>query len=277
MYKLIACDLDETLLNDNKEICEANVRAIRRAEREYGVKFVPATGRGYTCIDNVLQTLQVMDTENEYTISNNGGVVTENKGYRELYFHELPFDKAKELFSYGFTKDVCIQVFTAKDVYAFHLNDDERKWLFSFKPDSIECDGDTIDFLKGTRIAKILFQNSDMDYLRELEKDMRSITEGSVNTSFSSGRYLELNHVGVDKGSGLQHLADYLGIDIKDTIAIGDNFNDMAMLKAAGLSIAVANAADEIKEICDYVTKADNNEGAVAEAIHKFIIKQEVE
>ena len=90
MYKLIACDLDETLLNTDKEICARNIAAIKRAEREYGVRFVPATGRGYTCIDNVLHTLGVYDAEQEYTISNNGGVVTENKNYRKLSFHELP-------------------------------------------------------------------------------------------------------------------------------------------------------------------------------------------
>ncbi|MEF9967918.1 MAG: HAD-IIB family hydrolase, partial [Longicatena sp.] len=79
MYKLIACDLDETLLNDNKEICERNIKAIQKAEREFGVKFIPATGRGYTCIDNVLKTLQVNNKSGEYTISNNGGVISENK------------------------------------------------------------------------------------------------------------------------------------------------------------------------------------------------------
>ena len=97
MYKLIACDLDETLLNTDKEICARNIAAIKRAEREYGVRFVPATGRGYTCIDNVLHTLGVYDAEQEYTISNNGGVVTENKNYRKLSFHELPYEIAEKL------------------------------------------------------------------------------------------------------------------------------------------------------------------------------------
>ena len=92
MYKLIACDLDETLLNTDKEICSRNIEAIKRAERDYGVRFVPATGRGYTCIDNVLHTLDVFDASHEYTISNNGGVVTENKNYRKLSFHELSFE-----------------------------------------------------------------------------------------------------------------------------------------------------------------------------------------
>ncbi|MEF9968059.1 MAG: HAD hydrolase family protein, partial [Longicatena sp.] len=73
---------------------------------------------------------------------------------------------------------------------------------------------------------------------------------------------------------GLHELADYLGIDIKDTMAIGDNHNDAAMLREAGLSVAVANAVEDIKNICDYVTNANNNEGGVAEAIEKFIFNK---
>ena len=80
MYKLIVCDLDETLLNSDKKICQENIDAIKKA-RDLGVKFVPATGRGYTCIDYVLNTLELYDLENEYAISNNGAIVTENKDF----------------------------------------------------------------------------------------------------------------------------------------------------------------------------------------------------
>ncbi|MEG0737207.1 MAG: HAD hydrolase family protein, partial [Longicatena sp.] len=74
MYKLIACDLDETLLNSDKEISERNVLAIKRAQQEFGIRFVPATGRGYTCIQNVLDTLDVHNKEDEYIISGNGSI-----------------------------------------------------------------------------------------------------------------------------------------------------------------------------------------------------------
>ena len=210
MYKLIACDLDETLLNTDKEICARNIAAIKRAEREYGVRFVPATGRGYTCIDNVLHTLGVYDAEQEYTISNNGGVVTENKNYRKLSFHELPYEIAERLFAFGIEQDVCIQVFTAEDVYAFHLNEDERSWLFSFKPDSIVCEETSLAFLKGTPITKILFQNTDIPYLHTLADQLHALTDQRVAVSFSSNRYLELNPYGVDKGLGLRDLCEHL-------------------------------------------------------------------
>lgn len=78
----------------------------------------------------------------------------------------------------------------------------------------------------------------------------------------------------VDKGSGLIDLAKILGIDIKDTIAVGDNYNDMSMLKVAGLSVAAGNAIEDIKKVWDYTTEADNNEGVVAKLIERFIFKE---
>ena len=271
MIKLIACDLDETLLNSDKKISEKNRIAIQRAKDEYGVLFVPATGRGYTCIDAVLDPLALRDQEDAYIISNNGGILCTAKDYQKLQFHALPFALACELFQFGYEANVCIQVFTDKDVYAFHLNEDEKKWLFMFKPDSIICEETSLAFLKDTPIAKILFQNTDMTYLQQIAKQMKPITKDKVSVSYSSNRYLELNAIGVDKGLGLRELAAHLGIAIEDTMAIGDNLNDYAMLKDAGVAVAVANAVAEIQAISDYVTKANCNEDAVAEAIQKFI------
>ena len=183
----------------------------------------------------------------------------------------MPYEIAERLFAFGIEQDVCIQVFTAEDVYAFHLNEDERSWLFSFKPDSIVCEETSLAFLKGTPITKILFQNTDIPYLHTLADQLHALTDQRVAVSFSSNRYLELNPYGVDKGLGLRDLCEHLQIDLSETIAIGDNFNDVGMLREAGLSAAVANAVPEIKEMCDYVCTADHNEGAVAEVIERFI------
>ena len=76
----------------------------------------------------------------------------------------------------------------------------------------------------------------------------------------------------MDKGVALQKLCDYYKIDIKDSLAIGDNYNDVAMIEDAGIGVAVANAHLQVKEASDYVTKANNSQGAVAEAIEKFIL-----
>ena len=93
-----------------------------------------------------------------------------------------------------------------------------------------------------------------------------------MDVSYSSNRYIEFNHQGVNKGQGLKKLAELLHVDIKDTIAIGDNFNDLSMIKVAGLGVGVQNTVEEMKKECDIITKATNNRGAIAEVINKHIL-----
>ena len=273
MIRLIACDLDETLLDERKHITERNLRAIQRAKEELGVYFVPASGRGYTSMTDVMKELGVFQQKAEYTISNNGGIVIENENYQHISFHCFPFETALHLFEYGIENGLSVEVFTANQVYGFQLDEEERDWLFMFKHDAIECTEHHIDFLKDEPIVKVLFEKKDMDELYQIACDIKPLTDGKASVSFSSNRYLELNPPGVDKGKGLIELAHYLHIPIAETMAIGDNFNDKEMLEAAGVAVAVNNAIDEIKEIADYVTQSDHNESGVAEAIHHFIFE----
>lgn len=273
-YKLIACDLDETLLNDDHFVGNANHDAILKAREEYGVKFVPATGRGFMQIQSELKELELDDLEDEYVISFNGGALSENKGNRLIEFNGLPFAKMKEIFEAGLMFDVCQHVYTPEALYVFNLSESEKKRLANLKLDVIYCQENQVDFLRDTPISKILYQNEDVPYLMSLEKQLKPITEGSVAISYSSNRYMEFNAIGVDKGQGLLNLVNILGVDIKDTIAVGDNYNDISMLKVAGLAVGANNAVAAVKNICDYVTKADNNEGVVAELIRRFIFNE---
>ena len=102
---------------------------------------------------------------------------------------------------------------------------------------------------------------------------MIAIFDKQISASYSSGRYLEMNKIGVNKGQGLIDLAEILQIPIEATIAVGDHYNDLDMLKVAGLSVAAGNAIDDIKAVCDYTTQANHNEGVVAELIEKFILE----
>ena len=270
-YQLIACDLDETLLNDEHKICQRNIDLIKQA-KEKGVKFVPATGRLYTSVQNDLKTLGLYDEDNEYVLSANGGVLTENKGNRILQFQGLSFEKTKEIFDFGKDKDVCIAIYTLDHIYVYHLNDNEEQRMIGQGLDYQVFEDESLMFLKDEDIVKVLFESLDMDYLQSLEPLMFSIVDQEVSLSYSSSRYMELNLLGVNKGEGLKNLAKLLNIPIEATIAVGDNFNDQSMLEVAGLAVAPANAVQEIKDICDYTTLSNHNEGAVAELIEKFIL-----
>ncbi len=275
-YKLIFCDLDETLLNDQHMVPEINVEWIQKARKEHHVRFVPSTGRGYMQIQPELTQLGLVDQSDEYSLSFNGGALTENKGNRLMEFNGLPFAKMKEIFLFGLKQNVCMHVYTNTTLYVYHLNDGEKQRMTNQKLEAIYPQEDSVDFLKDEPIAKILYQNTDVDYLMSLEDKMTSITKGTVSVSYSSNRYMEFNALGVDKGQGLRDLAKRLGVDISETIAVGDNYNDMAMLGAAGLSVAAGNAVEDVKKACDYTTRANNNEGVVAELIRKFIYHEDI-
>lgn len=272
MYKLIACDLDETLLTSDRKVSSENREAILKAD-DLGVKFVLATGRGYATVQETLKEVGLYDLEDEYVISFNGGAVTENKGNKLLHLQGISFDFASELFERGKNYDVTMHIYTQKDVYVYNLVEEEKEHL-SGMMEVIEFFDDDLDFLKDEKIVKVLYMNTDRDYLNTIEEDLKDITE-EADVSYSSNRYIEFNYKGVNKGAGITFLADKLGIDISETIAIGDNFNDLPMLETGGLSIGVSNMVPELKERMDYITEANHNESAIAEVIEKFILNPE--
>ena len=126
-------------------------------------------------------------------------------------------------------------------------------------------------FLADEKIIKCLVMNTDVAYLHRLADEWQDITE-DIDVSFSANRYLEFNKKGVNKGTGLVRLGHILSIPTKDIIAIGDNYNDLPMIKTAGLGVFMANTPEELKHQADYVTTLDNNAGGVAEVIEKFVL-----
>jgi hypothetical protein len=268
MYKIIACDLDETLLRTDRTISEADREAILKA-REMGVHFVPATGRGYNSVANTLKELGLYEMENEYVISYNGGAITENKGNKLLHFEGIPFELAQKLYKRGLEYDVCIHIYTKDMVYAYNYVQEEIDYLAG-RMEVTEIFDENIDFLRGQDIVKALYMNTDYAYLKQIEADLQDITQ-EIDVSYSSNRYIEFNHQGVNKGAGLLSLAKLLGVKPEETIAIGDNYNDLSMIKAAGLGVGVQNTVEAMKKECDYITDATCDENAVAEVIHKFV------
>lgn len=271
MIKLIVCDLDETLLNSEKKICDKDLKAIQKAS-ERGIKFVPATGRGYSYIDDILKSLGIYDKEDEYIISNNGAIITECHNFKELTFHELPHDIARQIIQYGFDLNLCVQVFTSKDVYAYNVDEDEKKWLLMFKKDAILCEDHDTSLFEHKPIVKVMFHSKDMPYLYSLKSQLNDEIKAHTTIAYSSNRYMEFTSCGISKGAALIELVEILNISMEDTLAIGDNHNDLSMLKMAHLGAAVGNAVDDVKKVCDYVSPLTNDEGAVADIIEKLIL-----
>lgn len=269
MYRLIACDLDETLLDKGRHVSKRTQETIKMAEAQ-GLVFAPATGRGFYSIKQTLEELDAANKKNHYMIGFNGGVVVENQGPTIIKDFPMPFEILARLFEFGSNYDVAIHLYTFDQTYVYHSNPEEDAYLTTI-PHEKRLD-DEIDFLKDQVCYKALFQNLDRSYLEQLEQEMPSSLHDVLEISYSSNRYIEFNPKGVSKGVALQTLADHLNIPMKETIAIGDNTNDLAMIHAAELGIAVANAVPSVKEAAQHITIADHEQSAVAEVIETFIL-----
>lgn len=270
MFKIIASDLDETLLSSDRSVSPRNLDAIKKA-RDLGVKFVPTTGRGYHSVEPTLKELGLFQKKDEYVISYNGGAITENRDNSLLHFEGISFELAQELYRRGKNYDVCIHIYTREMTYLYNVEPDDYKSLASHMKVT-EIFDENLDFLKGTDIVKALYMNTDYEYLRGIEADYKDLAP-LMDVSYSSNRFIEFNRKGVNKGAGLLSLAKLLGVKPEETIAIGDNFNDLSMIRAAGLGVGVKNSIEGIKKDCDYITQATNDEGAVAEVIEKFVLR----
>ena len=268
MYRIIACDLDETLLKHDKTICEENIRAVK-ALKDHDIWFVPTTGRAFRTVDPVIRALG-LDEPGQYVISYNGGAITDNQDHRLLYHEGIPFDLAEELFQRGKRYDVCMHIYTKEKVYGYNIPQFEIDYLKG-RVTLIPILDNTLGFLKGQEIMKIIYMNLDYDYLFSIESEMDDLKDG-LTISYSSGRYMEFNHHGVSKGAGLLRLAELLDVKPEETIAIGDNLNDLSMIRMAGFGVGVANTVTDMKKDCDFITRADCNNGAVAEVIARFVV-----
>jgi Cof subfamily protein (haloacid dehalogenase superfamily) len=267
-YKLFFSDLDHTLVVNN-HIPSFNLEAIEKA-KEKGVKFVLCTGRSFNIMNHLLKEIKTEDLENEYTICNSGSTIYENKNQRLLSFKEIDKETIKIVFEYTKKlKDVII-IFDTLDI-PFIFNDelvDKKRWE-NFKYNPLK----SLDDIKDSKIIRIILNTKDSNYLKKIQKDINNekMFEGRIS-NYTSGPFLELNAYGVCKGEALKWLCNYLKVDIKETIAIGDDYNDESMLKEAGLSCCVKSANDDIKKISKYICEKDYFEGSVKEVIEKFIL-----
>ncbi len=275
MYKIVAFDLDETLFNDDHVICKRNIDAIRKG-LDMGVKMVPCSGRGIGCLGSLLSDLNI-ETKDQFSILGNGAIVVNNTNDHILHCDQVEFNIVKKLIEFASKIGINVQVFTPDELFLYFTDEEEKQRAIAFHCE----DGPTklsfvdhldTDILKDKIVYKILFQKPDMDYLKGVAKEIEAFSENKLTITFSSNRYIEINSFGTTKGGGLKLLSKHLGVNISETVGIGDNFNDFALVAEAGLGCVVKNAVTPLKEIATYICDADNNEGGVAEVIEKFII-----
>lgn len=270
MIRLIVCDLDETLVDKNRLISAGNQEAIAKAIKQ-GCQFAIATGRGYSSTLKVQQTLNTYEQADFYSITFNGAVLSENKNHRVIYQETLPFDLCTALFDIARAHDVGFQIYTFDSTYIYNLNDDEREYIKTF-PNLVELTEPSIAFLQNQSVYKCLFQSHDTAYLEAIYEQIPSEIKSRSSTVFSSGRYMEFVAHTVSKGHALRILSDYLKIPLSDVLAIGDNHNDLSMLKESGYCATVANGLPSVKAVADYISPQNHNQSPVADILKHFEI-----
>lgn len=259
---LLCTDLDDTLLTTDKKVSEENSRAIDYFKSEGGL-FTFATGRVPMGAKLMLEYVH----PNAPMVCFNGGAIYDFNDNKILWSRSLGRDAVKAVEYVDTMFDFAgIEICTDDKIYFSKTNRvvEEHK-IFEKLPDN------SLDYhLVNEEWKKVLFMVE--------EEDMPTLRSAIASAPFfedysfvqSSPWYYELLPKNSSKGEGLMHLADLLGIDRSNTVAVGDNENDLMLVKMAGKGIAVANAIDEIKNAADYVTAADNNSSAIAAVIHSI-------
>ena len=269
--KLIALDLDGTLLNMEKKVPQGNYQALKECEKA-GIQIVPDTGRGVGGIPPMIRELPGAN----YAITTNGAVVADLKNNKAIKTCGLSNEMIQRILNiakkYHSATDPFIdgraitEPASIDHMDEFGLSPEMQKLI----RDTREVVPNVMEYVKttGAEAEKVNIFMADLEEREVLRKELMAIPELSISSSMYNN--LEVNAKGADKGSALLWLADYLGIDREETMSFGDGENDIPMIQAAGIGVAMENALDTVKAAADMIT-LKNDEDGVAAAIRKII------
>ncbi|WP_067140282.1 Cof-type HAD-IIB family hydrolase [Oceanivirga salmonicida] len=266
MYKLIATDMDGTLLTSDKKISKENKESIIKAQ-ENGVTFVLASGRIDEAMIPFAKELQ-MDKFGGYILSYNGSKIINCKTNDIVFSQPLTKQDIEYLLEISKKFDIAVVTYIDKILYStkHHEYVDIESKITGF-PIKIF---DNIDEIKVDTVGKCMFIG-DTDKTKELLLYLQEKDNNRFFTTLSDPHFLEVLHKNVNKGNSLLQLGNILGIKQKNIIACGDSYNDIELLKSAGLAIAADNAVKDIKAISNYISK-NNNEHILEDIIKKYVL-----
>jgi len=284
--RLIAVDMDGTLLNEQLAVSDENLRAIRKAQA-MGIHLVIATGRGY---DEAVRPLRdaglvcpVICVNGAETRSQEGiklcstplspesfrqldRIFRNHRVYYELYTNQGTFTDNRQkainiIFDYVRSMDSDLEDARIYALAEERFATGERIEVHSYSE---------VLSRAGIEIYKLLAFSYDLGRLQQVRRQVEEL--GAIAVSSSADHNLEINHIQAQKGIAVEQWAKRHGIPLEQVMAIGDNRNDLSMLLMAGFSVAMGNADEDIKRSCKFVTKT-NQEHGVAHAI-EWVLKE---
>lgn len=266
-YKLLAADMDGTLLNSQKVISEGDVSAINKAF-DAGKEVIFSTGR---CIAE-LKPFFSLFPKMRYVLCESGACLYDLKEQKAIYRRSLDAESARTIMEYAFTQDLMPQVLT-EDCSVMNRADIDNLPHFFMEHyyDHFIQTGRLVPSVEavcqevGYVMDKICLYHASAE---ERAKTAEFIQSRGIPVvlALAEKTSLEVSPEGINKGGSLKRLCAHLGIDISEVIGVGDSYNDLSMLRTVGLPAAMGNAVEAVKEVCDVVV-ADNDHCGVAEAV----------
>ncbi|TCZ78289.1 HAD family phosphatase [Paenibacillus albiflavus] len=269
-YKMIVLDLDDTLLQDDHTISPRTKQALMKAQ-EAGVKVVLASGRPTFGMVEVAQELE-LEKYGSFILSYNGAKITNCKTGEELFSSTLSVETVHELYEISQQEGILIQTYVGDDIVTETDNEftDIEGVITGMRIVIVDS---FVQAVQEPVVKCLMLANPEQ--LVVIEKKLQQQLAGRMSVMRSKPFFLEFTEAGVDKGTSLHQLALKLGIKQEEVIAMGDSYNDLAMIQYAGLGVAMGNAPDDIKQIANYVTDTNKNDG-VAKVVEQFVLGEPV-
>lgn len=269
--RLIGLDLDGTVLTTDK-ILTAHTKSVLESCLARGIQILPATGRARAAIPDYLREIKGL----RYMLLSNGASIYDLKEDKEIYSSCIPWERAMELIEY------LDQFNTYYDFYALGRGWSEARFYDHTEDYNIEPHIKKLVLSSRTRIdsmrqwmeinrapvEKINMFFASLEKRKKVYEELLTIPDLVPTNSLSNN--IEINYYTCSKGDALMSLAEILGLAPHQVMACGDGNNDLSMIKAADIGVAMENGEDCVKEAADYITKTNDEEG-VACAIEHFI------
>ncbi len=265
-YKIIALDLDGTLTNSEKKITPKTKEALFRIQ-EKGIKVVLASGRPTPGVLPLAEELRLQDY-GSYILSYNGAKIINCKTKEAVCNETLPGWIIKEVYEEALAQDVGIITYEDDAIIAGNGIDKYIEIEAGINKLPIKEVSDFVEYVDFD-VNKCLLTGYD-EHMARVERNFGKRFGTLLNIYRSEPFFVEVMPKGIDKAHSLDKLLKSLGYTKDELICCGDGFNDLSMIKYAGLGVAMANAQDKVKEVADFITKS-NDEDGIAYVIEKFI------
>ena len=277
--RIIALDLDGTLLDSQKRLSAVNREALEYASAK-GVHIVPTTGRFFGMMPEAVRDLPFV----RYAITINGAQVYDRETDTAIVREEISVERAVEIMRLLDGFDVIydcyrnnwgwMSVSLQNKAEAYATDEHYLKMVREFRNPVQDLKRHLLDTEPEGGVQKVmLFSRNDEPEAKELRAIEKAMAERFPEIKITSSTWndLEFNNPSAHKGSSLARFAEHLGFGLENCMSFGDGRNDLTMIEAAGIGVAMENAVEEVKAAADHITKS-NDENGVAEAIRRFVL-----